>query len=239
MNTKEFNSSLCEEAKRPIVSFSVFKYLHQENCNSTALDISIAQISSIEKNVDGLIIRFEDGTYIEAQYNGSYYRYSKNDKMISRGALQDGFCCHEEKRKGDSLELKVYLVRMPLEQLIAIALDIANDEVFASYDGLVVEVMDGSASRHIREYCHLNVDLSPDNLEWCLITDKYAHQKTLLKVYDTICCVYRFSAFDREIQEIANMSKRRLKQYCDTHYKIIKDDTWIADTDNESFSIWG
>lgn len=87
-----------------------------------------------------------------------------------------------------------------------------------SYSDLTANVMDGSGSLETADYLNIPHNLDFDNIEWCSKSKNAAHGQKIKKLFEITGHVYRFSAYDDELDRKMRCGDRKLiADYCENN----------------------
>ena len=216
LTAREFNSCLCPEARTQIVDFKTFKKWHTRT-KSASIECFFSQIERVTQCKDHITARFTSGTVIKAYFGGYYESIDPNGKIIVKG---------DSKSKCiDSNHIRIFVKggSVPLELFIAVCSDIMRNEMPLSYKGWTANVMDGSGSVDNAKRLGICPNFHPDNIEWCLYADGNTHEGMARLIFHLTKRVYRFSANDRKLREVAQTaSPEVLRRFCDERLDVVK-----------------
>ena len=213
LTTREFNNSLCPEARTRLVDFKTFK----ERCRKAdyGIDRFFANVKRVRQFKDCIAAEFENGAVIRGYFSGYYEKFSPNGKLLVRGDEVSGKClddCHIRiMAKGGSITLEMF---------IAVCADIAGNEMPVSYRGWAAAVLDGSGVVCSENLGKINRNYHPDNIEWCLYSDGIVHDKIALLLAKVPDKRYRFSGNNKRLLEVFQTKNPRVfKEYCDKNLR--------------------
>lgn len=216
MNTSAFHNTLSDAVKVPIVDFNTFKVINKNS--KKKIDVLISSIAHVQQCKDYMHVLFENNKKLDVYFNGDYIKYKRNGAIASKGGLSKEISID----RGHVL-LLIEGNRIWMERFIAICWDIVHNKMPVSYHGWVANVMDGSGSVMTAAELGIPVNFHPDNIEWCLAYDNGYHGYMIRKLKNRTGHVYRFSALDKNLNQIFQMSNNtELKNYCIKHLIMVK-----------------
>ena len=188
MNTVEFNKTLCAKAQTNLVDFETFKRVNLKKKASTVEGL-LARISKVEKITDGYktTITYSNGEdVVTVKNDGTFFINNKNKKACNTDA--------------GHIRLAINNVSFIAERWMAMMTDITNNKMPLSYRGWTCNVMDCSGNIYTAKRLGIKVNISPDNLEWCLKSFQLPHYKVVEKVWRHTGKNITLSAFDDAIE---------------------------------------
>lgn len=221
MDLVRFNSTLEPQAQKRIVTFDDYKLLHggkKTAADKLTYEATIASIESVEKKPAGYIIKFNGGKELSVLYNGMTI-LTENGNTTYGG--YDPFGNNHRNLDKGHFRVNLNGQSFIIEKLIGICECILADKLPDSFNGLTVNVKDGSGNIYTAEYLGIKPDYSLDNLEWTLNLDNLSHGRIIKGMYKRTGHVYRFSANDTELYQLYQTKDTTiLKKYCSKLYKV-------------------
>lgn len=182
MNTVEIIKKY--EGILEVVSLDQFKELHQNDVGG--INKLVSRIDTVEVTDAGVLVTFEEKfpqKEIFLAFDGSGYRVSRKGK--SRRFNSETIEGHKR--------IQIQGLPVSVERFIAIAYDVAMNQLASDYTGLACNVTDGSGNIHTASILGINPDYHFDNLEWCTKPENLVHGSVILPLYRKTGHVYRFS----------------------------------------------
>lgn len=201
MNTKEFNRTLCDKAQTNLVDFETFKRVNLNKKASTVEGL-LARISKVEKTTDGYVttITYSNGEdVVTVKNDGTFFINNRNKESV--------------KTDSGHIRLAINNVSFIAERWMAMMNDIEADCMPISYKGWTCNVMDCSGNIYTARRLGIKVNISPDNLEWCLKSFQLPHYKVVEKVWKHTGKNIALSAFDDAVQISQTKSIEELIKY--------------------------
>lgn len=201
-----------------LLDFPQFKAYHRFQPNEDkpiSFEDVISSIYGVVKLENGVKAEFDDGTEIFVGFDGSYNRYNRLKQLQSS-------------RKAGSvtginwnnfhIQIYIYGKAITLERFVAVCRDIINNTLAVNYSDLTANVMDGSGSMETADYLNIPHNLDFDNIEWCSKSKNAAHGQKIKKLFEITGHVYRFSAYDDELDRKMRFGDRKfIAEYCENN----------------------
>lgn len=228
-----YNQTLTPAAQYNILDVDQFNKLHYGETSETGGN-TVDGIVSTFKNVEMITLdgddivlgyKFECGEHKirgKKEYVPNVYEvyfsgrielngdYANSDKGYDRGWTRKNI-------RGVSFKV---------ERLVAICGCILANEMPETFEGLIVNVMDGSGNIDTAKKLGIDQDFEPENLEFTSKLDNYAHGSRILRLYKLTGHVYQFSANDKNLSSLCKTGMKRnevkIRQYCKRNCYCVK-----------------
>ena len=212
---KELNKTLVKELRYKVVDFKTFKKLHYNEGVQDSLDGAVAHISKVEKHNYGYEFTFDNGDVFKVFFTG---HFQKNNGNIVRNLDSSNGRVRINQFNG-------FNTSMFPEKVIGIAESIINNEMPHTFEGLVVNVMDGSGHDLTAYQLKIPYDIHHYNLEWTTKGRNARHGVAIKKLEKITGHCYRFSANDDAIYQALDIKKRNtawIKHYMLINYTKVR-----------------
>ena len=196
---KNLNRTLNRVLRYKVMKFKDFKKMYG-HCNCwESLNGAIAHIEAVERDTYGYKFTFESGDTLRVYFTGHFQKNNMNpvrniDNRSGRVRIN---------------QFNGFNTSMFPEKAIGIAELILNDELPHTFDGLAVNVMDGSGNDLTAWQLGIIYDVHPENLEWTLIRRNTRHGQAIKKLAEITGHVYKFSANDDVIYDALDVKKHQ------------------------------
>ena len=212
---KELNKTLVKELRYKVVDFKTFKKLHYNEGVQDSLDGAVAHISKVEKHNYGYEFTFDNGDVFKVFFTG---HFQKNNGNIVRNLDSSNGRVRINQFNG-------FNTSMFPEKVIGISESIINNEMPHTFEGLVVNVMDGSGHDLTAYQLKIPYDIHHYNLEWTTKGRNARHGVAIKKLEKITGHCYRFSANDDAIYQALDIKKRNtawIKHYMLINYTKVR-----------------
>lgn len=184
----------CNELGYNTVNFETFKKLHKDDTEGR--DLLISNIKEVNVFDNGITVTFNNDKKITALSNGVIY---KGKYVVGKKAKYDGGRARVVGLGEYKLNTSIYS-----EFIWGIAACYLNDVFSESFDGLVVNVMDGTGNQWTAYKLGGIVNCHPSNLEWTTKERNSKHGQIIKKLMNNKCKAYKFSSWDDDILNASN-----------------------------------
>lgn len=211
----KLNRTLSSSLRLPILTFDDFKKLHSHKSSQESLDAAIAHIAKVYKHQIGYEFIFDNGEVLQVYFSG---HMRKNHMKPVRNLDKNNGRIRITQFNG-------YNTSMYPEKLVGIAELILRNEMPNTFDGLSVNVMDGSGRDSTAIELGIPYNIYPDNLEWTLCKRNSRHGAYIRKLADITGHVYRYRANDATLYQALDLKKRNedwIRSYMERHYSKVK-----------------
>lgn len=212
---KDLNDTLDKQLRLKVMSFKQFKEKYRHLGRRTCIDAAIAHTDKVEKLDNGYKFYFDDGHTFCVYYTGEMQK--DNGRAVKNYDRSSG--------RIRMNQFNQYNTSMYPERAIGIAWCIMNDHMAESYDGLTVNVMDGSGNEATARMLGIPFNLTESNLEWTLIKRNTKHGNYIFKLLEVTGHVYRYSANDAALYDALDIKCRKplwLRHYLRNNYEAVK-----------------
>lgn len=199
MNTAKYISE--SEGILTMETLDSFRQKHMHSQNAFDRLVSNASHAIIDDN-SATIFFCEDFFYkrISVTFDGK----------VTKETKKKCFCTFSERNGHRRIQL--FGSSVSLERFVAVAYDIAMNQLASSYKTLAANVMDGSGNSATARELGIKTNYSPENIEWCSTGENSRHGNLIKPIYKITGHAYRFSYKDCKKIELIDPDK--LKDWC-------------------------
>lgn len=212
---KDLNETLDQQLKLRIMSFKQFQkqYRHLGRC--TCLDAAVAHTDKVEKLDNGYKFYFDDGHTFCVYYTGEMQK--DNGRAVKNYDRSSG--------RIRINHFNQFNTSMYPEKAIGIAWCILNNQMPESFDGLAVNVMDGSGNEVTAMLLGIPYNIKENNLEWTLNKRNSRHGQSIINMFRITGHVYKYSANDDALYDALDIKCRKplwIRHYMRNNYRAVR-----------------
>ena len=208
LSIKKLNKTLANELRIKLISFEDFKKIHKGH---GGFDGAVANIDSVEWCSAGYYIKFDNGSSFTVYYSGHMQKDDNNPvKNYDRNSGRirvNGFGGYNG---------SVYP-----EKIIGVCQCVINNEMPESFNGLVVNVLDGSGHEDTATELGIKYNIHESNLEWTTRRRNSQHGQAIRTLFDICGRAYRYSANDPVLYDALDIKQRKpmwIRHYMMSNY---------------------